>query len=440
MTRPTLWRSVAVPEPFRASSVIKDRPVTFAGDVRIGSLSGSGGIDFLVYRSVDNAHDEGGMKPVFLGAFDLDGDPLWSVGEGGTQPSRPGPVAIHDLDGDGHAEIICFFKNPSQSAAPSSLADVEIQVRDGATGDLKHRSAPPELTSCSGSGPNWVHQRILIANLRGLETPRDFIVKLGTVVLAFDQNLERLWRYECPWSEYGHCPAYIPSVGDIDSDGHDEVNGGYFLLDHDGTVLWEKDWAPHMDSVAITEWDSGQMRAICSGHGHVIDASGDVLLSLGNDLVPHGQEVRTARFLPDDPNPQMALRWNGHHTDVILVNTKGDVVNRFRLNESPNNTGMEAVYWNGPDAPALLYNGGMLWDPTTGEGIELPGLPDPDPVGRMAWYHGIPANVCGDDREEIVLYNPWDPTIYIYTPGSPDDPIVSPFLAGPRQYNPRLMD
>jgi len=325
-------------------------------------------------------------------------------------------------------------------ASPDSLSDVEMQIRDGATGDLKHSSAPSELTSCSGRGANWVHQRILIANLRGLETPRDFIIKLGSVVLAFDQNLDLLWRYVCPWSDYGHCAAYIPSVGDIDGDGCDEVNGGYFLLDHDGSTLWENDWGPHMDSVAITEWDDGRNRAICSGHGHVIDASGGVILVLGDNLVPHGQEVRIGRFLDDDARPQMAIRRNGHNTDVVLIDTAGDCINRFHVNESPNNTGMETVCWNGQSQSALLYNGGMLWDPITGKSIELPGLPAPERIGRMAWYHCIPANVCGDDREELVLYNPWDPKVYIFTPGPFDEPAFTGYTPEPRQYNARLMD
>ena len=439
MSQPTLWRVIHVPDACLTTTTIYGRPHAYAGDVRIGSLHQPGSVDFLTYRSVGDAHDGGGMKPVYIGAFDLDGNSLWSIGESGEQPARPGPVAIHDIDGDGESEIVCFFKRTDITAVPESLADVELQILDGASGIVKHRSAPPELTSCSGTGPNWVHQRILIANLRGLDTPRDFIVKLGTVVLAFDQNLDLLWRYECPWSEYGHCPAYIPSVGDIDLDGRDEVNGGYYLLDHDGTALWEKDWAPNMDSVSITEWDEGRIRAIGSGGGHVWDTEGNIVLALGEDLVPHGQEVRIARFLPDE-GPQMVIRWNGHDTDLILVDTTGTVVNRFNVNASPNNTGMEVVYWNGPNESALLYNGGMLWNPMSGSGIDLPGLPPPDPVGRMAWYHCIPANVCGDTREELVLYNPWDPHIYIYTAGSTDDPIVDTYSPGTRQYNARLMD
>ena len=88
---------------------IDDEGRRYGGDVRIGDLSGNGLVDFLVYKSL------GGMKPCFLGAFDLDGEPMWSVGDPRltvadadgddllrtTSPDRPGPVAICDMDGDG---------------------------------------------------------------------------------------------------------------------------------------------------------------------------------------------------------------------------------------------------------------------------------------------------------------------------------------------------
>ena len=433
---PILYKRVEIPPEF----CVTGEEGTYGGDIRMGDLEGKGRADFLVYRSVDDAHDGGGMKPCFLGAFNADGEVLWRVGEGGVQPSRPGPVAVCDIDSDGRDEVICFFLDPAVEADPDSMANVVVQIRDGANGDLKQQAIPAELRSCRGQGANWVHQRIMIANFRGTDTPRDFVIKLGSRVIAFDEDLQVLWTYESGWTEYSRCPAYIPSVGDIDGDGRDEVNGGYFLLDNDGTVLWEKQLGWNMDSVSITEWDNGQVRAICSGFGHVMDGCGNVVLRLGEEKVPHGQEVRVARFSADDPAPQMVIRYQGHNTDVMVVDTKGNCLNDFRLNPSPNNTGIEVVYWNGSDAPALLYNGGMLWLPVEGTSIPLPGLPDPRPVGRMAWYHCIPADVCGDEREEVVLYNPWDTAIYIYTPHPLDESLYQGYQSSARQYNVRLMD
>jgi hypothetical protein len=66
----------------------------------------------------------------------------------------------------------------------------------------------------------------------------------------------------------------------------------------------------------------------------------------------------------------------------------------------------------------------------------------PEPVGpvKMGWYHCIPANVCQDEREEVVLYNPWDRWVYIYTPMPLKPDAFEGYRASPRQYNARLMD
>ena len=110
------------------------------------------------------------------------------------------------------------------------MADVVLQIRDGLTGEIKLEKEPSVLSDCEGSGPNWFHQRLLIANFRGLPVPQDIAIKLGERILAFDHNLNLLWNYNIPWNEYGQCSAYTPSVGDINGDGRDEVNGGYFIL------------------------------------------------------------------------------------------------------------------------------------------------------------------------------------------------------------------
>ena len=442
-----LYRRVAVPRPFL---VTRDGR-TFGGDIRIGDLTGDGRCDFLVYRCSHGAPrgaHVGGVKPAFLGAFDMDGNPLWRQGECGNQPSRPMSVAVHDVDGDGAAEVLCFWHRPRPGVDADwrSLADVVVQIRDGRTGDVLREAAPSAVTERrmkDPGGSNWIHQRLLIANFRATPTPRDFVAKLGDTYVAMDDRLNVLWTYRTPWVEYANCPAYIPAVGDVDGDGRDELNGGYFLLDHDGTPLWERKLGQNMDSVCVTEWDGGRTRAICSGHGHVMDERGQAVVSLGAELVPHGQEVRVADFRGDYPGPEMALRWNGHRPDIRVVSsTTGDVVAELSINPSPTNVGMEPAYWRGPGKRALLYNGGMLWDLQECKGYALPDLPPPNggAVHRMGFYHCISADVCGDEREELVLWDPTAAEVFVYTPAPLDDSVFAGYRPGPRQVNPRLMD
>src|SRR5690606_5922418 len=151
-----------------------------------------------------------------------------------------------------------------------------------------------------------------------------------------------------------------------------------------------------MDSVAITAWDEGQMRVMASGGGHVLDATGRPVLSLGKARVPHGQEARIGRFIEGRNEPQMVIRWNGHNTDTLVADVAGNILRNFKMNSSPNHTGMEIVYWNGRNHAALLYNAGMLWHPIGGWSWILPDLPPLQGLSRAGWYHCIPADLDGD--------------------------------------------
>ncbi len=431
-----LYKSVTIP----SSLLQSDDAHSFGGDLRIGDLQNEGTLDLLIYRAA-NSVDGGATQPCFLAAFDLDEHILWQVGKGGLQPNRPGPVAIHDIDADGQSEVICLLAY-QDNMDPFSMQGIELQIRDGKTGVLENFVQPEILTQAAGEGANWVHQRILIANLRGNPTPQDFIIKLGTTIFAFDDQLHCLWTYYNQNDQYQQCPAYIPAVGDVDGDGKDEVNGGYYLLSSSGDVRWEKKLGKNMDSVAFDYWDHPQKkRAFYSGHGFVMDEHGDTILHLGPNLVPHGQELRVANFSNKSTGIEMMIRYNGHTPSVRLVSQSGATLRSFTLNESPNNTGMEAIYWSSPREPALLYNGGALWSAEGKLITTFEHLPQP-PQGnkRQGWYHCISVDVTGDDGEDVVIYNPWDDTIYIYTKAQPNWDQNKAYVAGPKQYNARLMD
>ena len=389
----------------------------------------------------------GGMKPTFMGAFDFDGQPLWQVGEGGNHPSRPMSVAVKDWTGDGADDVICFWHKPKPGLKSDwqSLADVAVQLRDGRTGQVIREAAPKAITERRRKDPvgaNWVHQRLLIANFRGTDEPRDLAVKLGDTYVALDEHFNVLWTYRTEWVKYSQCPAYIPAVGDVDDDGRDELLTGYHLIDDDGSLMWKNRLGANMDSVTIDRWQ-GETRAICSGFGHVVTADGKVVLSLGKKSVPHGQEVRVANFHSGHAGNEMVLRAFGHKTTVHLVASESNrIIKTIELQFSPTNVGMEPVYWNGQGRPALLFNGGWLWDMQQGKGWQLPKLPPPNggKVHRMGFYHAIPANLCGDDREELVLWDPTATDVFIYTPRPLDESAYRGYESGPRQYNPRIMD
>ena len=445
-----LYRRVTIPDAFLNETDGK----AWGGDIRIGDLTGDGTVDFLVYKSL------GGIHPCFIGAFTLAGEPLWSIGDKHLKirdadaedtylttlsPDRPGPVAIYDIDADGQAEVICFWIDTDVPAVSKwDLSAIRLMILDGATGAIKRSTAPETLRQCNAYAegerhiPNYVHQRLMIANFSGNAQPQDFVVKVGVNVLAFNHALEYLWQYTDAWFRYPKHSAYIPAVGDFNGDGLDEVNGGNFGLAADGTVLWNRYFGENTDSVLVTEWNSDK-RAILSGGGQVLDAEGNPTLSLGFDVVPHGQEIRCGKLLPDTSEDALVIRYNGHHSDLMVVDKNGQIRNRFRVDETPNNTGLEVIRWHGAEGPELIYSPAALYNSAGDKVVTFPELPTPT-GGKMGWYHCFPADVCGDAREEVILYDPYSDAVYIYTPSPFQPDLFGGYQHTERQYNTRLMD
>ena len=331
-----------------------------------------------------------------------------------------------------------------------NTGDMAFVILEGATGKVKRRAAPVPLLEANAYDAagkrhqaDYVHQRLLAADFRGLKRPGDFVIKIGNSVIACNEQLEPLWTYRNKFSKYGEHACYIPCVGDVDGDGRDELCGGNYVVDHDGAVLWEKMMAKHNDSVAVADWDGNPangLEILLSGFGQVVRTSGEVVVRLGKETVPHGQELRCGRFRRDVPGLQMAVRYGGHTPDILLADRTGNVLTRFRVDPSPVNVGLETVHWQGPDTPPLLFSPCALYDGHGRNVVVIPDLPAPSGRGRMGWFHCIPAALDGSGRESVVLYDPYTDEVFVYgaKPLASDPPTGYRHTA--RQYNVRLMD
>jgi hypothetical protein len=432
----------------------------YGGDLRIGDLDDDGTVDFVLAKSL------GGQKNCYLAAFTWDGRILWQWGDKDRRaasadpdndtsfvqpPARPGPLLVIDIDGDDHMEVVSLVINDGVDRTSQwEMSDTAFVILDGASGRVERRHAPEPLRAANAldddgkhQPPNYVHQRLLAADLRGTGAPRDFVIKIGNTVLACDEKLEPLWTYHNRFAVYGRHSSYIPCVGNVDVDPADEVFGGNYLIDDDGSVLWERMMASHNDSVAIADWDgisSNGAECIMSGFGQVVDTEGTVLVRLGKEVVPHGQELRVGRFRDDLPGLQMAFRYNGHNPEILYADRAGEVLTRLEIDPTPLNVGMETVRWFGPDAPDLLFSPPALWDGRGRRVVVLPDVPPPSRHARMGWYHCIPADLDGTGTESVVLFDPCTDVIHIY--GARPLQRIPPtgYRHTPRQYNVRLMD
>jgi hypothetical protein len=200
--------------------------------------------------------------------------------------------------------------------------------------------------------------------------------------------------------------------------------------------------AEHNDSVAIAEWDgdkSNGREALLSGWGQVIDLRGEVLMKLGPELVPHGQELRVGHFR-SGAGPQMAIRYKGHTPHILYAGRGGQVLEKFRVDHSHINVGMTTIHWHGPDRLDLLYSPTALYDGKGRKAVSLPEIPKASRRGRMGWFHCIPADLEGTGRESIVLFDAHADEIFIYGDKKlRNEPPVG-YRHTARQYNARLMD
>jgi len=308
------------------------------------------------------------MRLARISVLDWNGKPLWTMGE-----SLAGKLHVHggfafntaDIDGDGHTEILV-------------TRNFEILIIDGATGRIKKRAPTPQaFKGREDNFPQTVGDSILVCNLRGLDGPRDFVLK---------DRYRNLWAYTCELEPLWHChvnTGHYPRARDVDGDGKDEIMAGYTLLAADAAPLWTvpggEPWhnsypgSEHMDSVLIERFDTNpnggplQIAMAASDLGFVLlDVRGNVL---AHHRVGHAQALGAARFRPDLPGRQFAIRtaWGNFHI-MNLFDTDGNLLLTRELLDG----NVLPVNWLG-DGSALFRFSRALADGNFEPVVEIPG-------------------------------------------------------------------
>ncbi|HUU22553.1 MAG TPA: hypothetical protein VM389_08460 [Phycisphaerae bacterium] len=334
-------------------------------------------------------------------ALDWEGKELWSFGE-----PMAGEYAVHgafalnaaDIDGDGRTEIL-------------TTRDFEILLLDGATGEVKRRTPTPR--AFKGQEDHYertVGDAILVCNLRGLPTARDFILKDRYRNLwAYTSDLVPLWHRHLNTGHY-------PRARDVNGDGRDEVMGGHSLLGPDGATLWNVPGGDplhnrypgpeHTDAVLIERFGPAEdsplrIALAASDLGFVLlDVEGEIL---AQHRVGHAQALAAARFRPDLPGRQFVVQtaWGNFHI-LNLFDCEGNLLLTRELPDG----GVYPVNWCG-DGGALLRFDRHLAD---GNFEPVVNLPPGESVHPSAY------DVNGDGVDEILLRR--GDTLQVYGPES----------------------
>ncbi len=397
--------------------------------VCLGDLNNDGRVDFLLCRQGPQT------TPGYLIAIDHDGHEMWAGGDSSItkhmpdgvykEPALRGIVFVFDIDQDGRSEVITELWEQGKPM---------LYVLNGATGKIEQARESPFDLEVRGGKRSRCHPIGRIAYLHGKEKPPAIVLKyeasgrVPTHAVALDAELKTLWHVKAKNTAIAH----LPSVGDVDDDENDEVILGTTLVDDDGSILWEQRALNHADCTAVFRptkgADNAVLISICNtGPAFCISGSGDVIWEKTTKEVSHGQGIWPGNFIDDVPGSEVIILKSGHRGDFVTVRgTDGSQLAAFQHRRE---------FQGYPDFPCVVNwksrQVQSLWIPIDrclvdghGNVVADLGMHEGRVRERLRWgttkshvaTQAFAVDLCGDEREELVLYQPYNgQSIMIFT-------------------------
>lgn len=413
-----------------------------------GDLDGDGRVDFLLYREGPQT------TPGYLVAVTGEGKKLWELGDPSVaahapdgiwdEPALRGAALVFDFDGDGRAEAVTELW---RDGLP------HLVLIDGATGAVERSRPSPLDLEVRGGKRSRCHPAARIAWLRGRDAPPALVLKFEASdfvpfhVFALDSRLEVLWHATGGTRDAGH----LPTAADVDGDGRDEIALGATLLDPEGRVLWQKEFLRHADCTAIADVHAEPGRevfaSVCgTGPAFCFSAKGGVIWEKTREEVPHGQGIWVGDFIEEEPGSEAVILRSGHVGDFLTVRARdGKELAAFRHRKEfrgyPDFP--HVVRWLGRSADALWIPIDRAVVDGRGRAVAELGpheatvadLLRPGTTKEELAVQAIPLDLCGDEREELILYQPYrGRAILIFTQGDSDGR-EKPYRHAPSAYN-----
>ena len=111
-----------------------------ASNCRFGDLDGDGEMEMLIGQNIQTVYQDAFDMISCLTAVKLDGKILWQAGKpnpGNGLLTNDNPFQIHDVDGDGHNEVV-------------TVRDFQLQILDGRTGKIRKWTWMPTGAGAAG--------------------------------------------------------------------------------------------------------------------------------------------------------------------------------------------------------------------------------------------------------------------------------------------------
>lgn len=371
------------------------------------SHPGKGGMPIMMDVNNDDKTDFVITGYDYLSVYDNSGAMLWESQISSAKLSYVGEGANYcrpsDIDNDGNVEVVGLI----------CINNVlYLAAIDAVTGTIKTQLALSALSN------DWYYDATQVANLRGLSTPQDFIIKSGVngyvpfklMAYKFENGqFQLMWQFVSQAGET-RAACHRPKVFDIDMDGYDEILFGHWLLEENGTVKWEKPFGFFDSNTHIDSHRAGDFMPSNPGF-EIAYASGSVVLdSLGNVLwrkdIAEGQSVAIAEMRPDLPGLELLIAYQEPYNDERMFSCNGDLL--WTFDGQPHYAASYETYpiqWIGDVGKESVRQewgrdrSPSIYDEYNNLVVRL--TPEYD-YGEIGYR---PCDVTGDYREELVCFN-----------------------------------